>query len=232
MPTRRDVLRVLLASGSAAWAAPRCPPAARPCARRRRRHRRLAAVPEHAALTGVASAALPASLQLAVDVRRRRAVESSAAIVDGIVYVGAAGRRAARARLATGAVSGSTPPPRRTSASASRRRPSPAAPSTSAISSGVLHAVDAATGKARWTFKTGAEIKSSPVVARQRVLIGSYDGISTALDAATGKQVWKVDDRQLRARDAGHLERRRVLRRLRRVLPRRPHRRRRGGPRR
>ena len=56
----------------------------------------------------------------------------------------------------------------------------------------MLHAVDAATGKARWTFKTGAEIKSSPVVAGDRVLIGSYDGNLYALDAATGKQVWKV----------------------------------------
>ena len=58
---------------------------------------------------------------------------------------------------------------------------------------------------------------------RSRVLIGSYDGNLYALDAATGKQLWKVGDRQLRARDAGDLERRRVLRRLRRVLPRRAH---------
>ena len=58
---------------------------------------------------------------------------------------------------------------------------------------GVLHAVDAATGKVRWTFKTGSEIKSSPVVAGNRVLIGSYDGSLYALDVATGKQVWKVE---------------------------------------
>src|SRR4030095_2313499 len=57
---------------------------------------------------------------------------------------------------------------------------------------GVLHAVDAATRKARWTFKTGAEIKSSPVVAGTRVLIGSYDGSLYAVDAATGKPVWKL----------------------------------------
>ena len=47
--------------------------------------------------------------------------------------------------------------------------------------------------RSRWTFKTGAEIKSSPVVAGNRVLIGSYDGSLYALDAATGKQVWKVE---------------------------------------
>ena len=33
-----------------------------------------------------------------------------------------------------------------------------------------------ATGKAKWTFKTGSEIKSSPGVSGTRVLIGSYDG--------------------------------------------------------
>mgnify|MGYP003347569740 CR=1 FL=1 len=39
----------------------------------------------------------------------------------------------------------------------------------------VFHAVSAATGKALWTFKTLAEIKSSPVVVGDRVLVGSYD---------------------------------------------------------
>ena len=57
---------------------------------------------------------------------------------------------------------------------------------------GVVHAVDAATGKAKWTFKTGAEMKSSPVVVGARVLIGSYDGSLYALEAATGKQLWKA----------------------------------------
>ena len=44
---------------------------------------------------------------------------------------------------------------------------------------GVLHAVDAASGKAVWTFKTDGEVKSSPVVAGDTVLIGSYDSSST-----------------------------------------------------
>ena len=34
---------------------------------------------------------------------------------------------------------------------------------------GVFHAVDVRTGKALWTCKTGAEIKSSPVVVDDRV---------------------------------------------------------------
>ena len=34
----------------------------------------------------------------------------------------------------------------------------------------MVHAVDAATGKAVWTYKTGSEIKSSPVVAGDKLL--------------------------------------------------------------
>ena len=43
-----------------------------------------------------------------------------------------------------------------------------------------------------WTFKTGGEIKSSPVLAGDLVLIGSYDTNLYALDAKTGKQRWVV----------------------------------------
>jgi outer membrane protein assembly factor BamB len=57
---------------------------------------------------------------------------------------------------------------------------------------GVLHAVGVADGKARWTFKTGAEIKSSPVVVGDRVLIGSYDAHLYCL-TLDGKLVWKVE---------------------------------------
>ena len=58
--------------------------------------------------------------------------------------------------------------------------------------SGVVHAVDAASGKAVWTFKTQSEIKSSPVVAGDRVLIGSYDSSLYALGAKDGKLLWKT----------------------------------------
>ena len=57
--------------------------------------------------------------------------------------------------------------------------------------SGVFHAVDAATGKVRWTYKTQAEIKSSPIVVGDKVLIGC-DGHLYGLNAATGKFLWKV----------------------------------------
>ena len=47
-------------------------------------------------------------------------------------------------------------------------------------------------GSALWTFKTGGEIKSSPVVVERSVLIGSYDTHLYALDAGTGKLRWKL----------------------------------------
>ena len=47
-------------------------------------------------------------------------------------------------------------------------------------------------GKPVWTFKTGAEIKSSPVLINDVVLIGSYDTHLYALDARSGKLRWKV----------------------------------------
>jgi eukaryotic-like serine/threonine-protein kinase len=47
-------------------------------------------------------------------------------------------------------------------------------------------------GKPLWTFKTQGEIKSSPVLVNNLVLIGSYDTHLYALEANTGKLRWKV----------------------------------------
>ena len=57
----------------------------------------------------------------------------------------------------------------------------------------VVHAIDAATGKAAWTFATRARVDSSPVVAGGRVYIGSGDGRLYVLDAASGKKLWEFD---------------------------------------
>ena len=57
---------------------------------------------------------------------------------------------------------------------------------------GVLHAVNAETGKALWTFKTEDQIKSSPVIVGDRVLIGSYDNNLYALSRRDGKLIWKA----------------------------------------
>jgi outer membrane protein assembly factor BamB len=58
----------------------------------------------------------------------------------------------------------------------------------------MLHALEAGTGKARWTHMTRARIDSSPAVAGQRVYVGSSDGRFYVLDLTSGKVVWEYDD--------------------------------------
>jgi outer membrane protein assembly factor BamB len=56
-----------------------------------------------------------------------------------------------------------------------------------------VHAIDAASGKAVWTFATRARVESSAAVAGSRVYIGSSDGRFYVLDLATGKPVWQYE---------------------------------------
>ena len=60
---------------------------------------------------------------------------------------------------------------------------------------GVFHALDAVTGKAAWKFDTesGSEILSAANVSGGKVLFGSYDANLYCLDPATGKLVWKFE---------------------------------------
>ena len=57
----------------------------------------------------------------------------------------------------------------------------------------MVHAVSAADGKPAWTFKTKSEIKSSPVIVGEAVLIGSYDGSLYAIGAADGTRRWAFE---------------------------------------
>ena len=54
-----------------------------------------------------------------------------------------------------------------------------------------LYALDAASGKLAWAFKTGGVIHSSPAVAGNTVLVGSWDGVLYALDAGSGAERWR-----------------------------------------
>ena len=47
-------------------------------------------------------------------------------------------------------------------------------------------------GSRLWTFQSGSEIKSSPVIVGDVVLAGSYDSHLYGIDAKTGKPRWKV----------------------------------------
>jgi outer membrane protein assembly factor BamB len=56
-----------------------------------------------------------------------------------------------------------------------------------------VHAIDAKSGKAVWTFATRARVDSSPVAAGGRIYVGSSDGRLYVLDAATGQKHWEFD---------------------------------------
>lgn len=139
-------------------------------------------------LTGVSQSAVPSSLKQLWTYEAGDSIESSAAIVGGTVFVGSQKGELVALNLENGAVYWKYP------------TGSPIGESSPAYSAGVvyigdlggvLHAVNAADGKRLWTFKAGSEIKSSPVVAGERVLIGSYDEHLYCLSARNGSVLWK-----------------------------------------
>lgn len=143
-------------------------------------------------LTGVARSNPPDRLRLLWTYEAGDAIESSAAIADGTVFVGAQSGELIALTLQDGVVRWTY------------RTGEPIGESSPAVGGGrvyigdlggVLHAVNVADGRAAWTFKTESEIKSSPVVAGEgadRVLIGSYDGHLYCLSARDGSLLWKV----------------------------------------
>lgn len=60
-------------------------------------------------------------------------------------------------------------------------------------SDGNLYALDAGTGKKKWTYKTNGLIHSSPALYMGKVYFGSWDRFLYALDAETGKLQWKFE---------------------------------------
>ena len=107
-------------------------------------------------LTGVASSTLPPALKVMWTFDAGDAIESSAAIADGTVYVGSAAGELVALDLQTGAVRW-------------KYRTAEIGESSPAIANGVVyigdltgtfHAVDAKSGKPLWTFKTTG--KSDP----------------------------------------------------------------------
>src|SRR5687767_2234742 len=144
-----------------------------------------------ASLTGVSSSQVPSTLkrlwvwEAGPDI----AVDSSPAIVGGVVYVGTAAGELVAIGLNDGKLRW------RYKAGESIGESSPAVAAGRVFIGdldGTVHAVNASDGKGLWTHKTKSEIKSSPTVAADLVLIGSYDGVLYGLGAADGKLRWSV----------------------------------------
>jgi outer membrane protein assembly factor BamB len=56
---------------------------------------------------------------------------------------------------------------------------------------GAVRALDAATGRVRWSFLTGGPVRLTPSVWRGKVYFGSDDGYAYCLRAEDGREVWR-----------------------------------------
>ena len=140
-------------------------------------------------LTGVADSQLPENPQLLWTFQAGDMIESTAAIVDGIVYVGALDGTLYALDAQTGEkrwihqVEGAIK----------------ASPSIHkgvvyfGDGGGIFHAVDINTQETKWQFTTEGEIISSANVVGDRVLFGSYDGFLYCLNRENGELVWKLE---------------------------------------
>ncbi len=135
------------------------------------------------------------------------AISSTAAIADGMVYVGSLDGHLYALDLATGKPA--LEATRRRTRSSPRPRCATAS-STSATRRGTFHAVDAKTGARRWTFETGGRRSPPrPTSPPGACVFGSYDKFLYCLSPQGRQAGLEGRDRGLRPRHAG--DRRRTV---------------------
>jgi outer membrane protein assembly factor BamB len=140
-------------------------------------------------LTGVSQSNVPDTLKPLWTYEAGDAIESSAAIVGGTVFVGSQKGELVALSLENGSVYW------KFSTGNSIGESSPAYGNGAVYIGdlgGWINALNATDGRKLWAFKTNGEIKSSPVVVGDRVLIGSYDENLYCLSARNGSLLWKV----------------------------------------
>ena len=141
-----------------------------------------------------------ASGRAALGVRHGRvtAVESSPAVVDGVVYVGS-GDASHVGKGNVYAIDAASGAQRWSFAAGDVVLSSPAVVDgvvyvgsgrVVGASESNVYALDAASGEQRWAFLTGGTVFASPVVVDGVVYVGSWDHNLYALDAASGEQRW------------------------------------------
>jgi outer membrane protein assembly factor BamB len=138
-----------------------------------------------AAQTGVASSELPDKLEVLWKFETADGIESTPAIVGGVVYVGSLDENLYALDLVKG----------------SQKWKYKSGPIKAPVSvrdggvyvgdsDGMFHCVDAASGAKRWTYETGAEITSGANFSGDAVLFGSWDESLYCL-TMDGKERWK-----------------------------------------
>ena len=140
-------------------------------------------------LTGVSDSKLPDNPQLLWTFQAGDMIESTAAVVDGTVYIGALDG-------ILYAIDAETGEKRWTYQTNSSIKASPAIHDGIVYfgdGDGVFHAVDINTHTMKWQFQTEGEIISSANFAGDRVLFGSYDGFLYCLNRENGALVWKFE---------------------------------------
>lgn len=139
-------------------------------------------------LTGVATQPVPQNLKLLWTYQAGDSIESSAAVADGVVYVGNQAGELHAVNLSDGKLRWKY------------KTKEAIAESSPAVANGIVvvgdlagyvHGVNAKDGTGVWTYQTGTEVKSSPVIAGDRVIIGSYDGNLYCLSLKDGKLLWR-----------------------------------------
>lgn len=149
-------------------------------------------------LQGLGSAELPAEWKQLWKIPAEYGVTGTAAIKDGRVYIGTIGGDLLCLDRDTGKIHWKL-------RSIDNDDPNAFAPGFKASPTlaggviylgdedGVFHAVDAATGKRKWTFATLGEIVSSATVIEDKILFGSYDNSLYCLSVKDGTKLWSFE---------------------------------------
>jgi len=140
-------------------------------------------------LTGVASARLPGTLEFLWAFQAGDIIESTAAIVDGTVYIGSLDG-------ALYAINAQTGEKRWAYQANGPIKASPSVQDGVAYfgdGEGVFHAVDLNSRETKWQFRSEGEIISSASFAGDSVLFGSYDGFLYCLNQENGALRWKFE---------------------------------------
>src|ERR1035438_5632599 len=120
-------------------------------------------------LTGIATSSVPKTLKLLWTFEAGDSIESSAAIVDGTVYVGSQTSELIAVNLADGKLKW------KYKVKDGIGESSPAVQDGVVVVgdlSGVVHGVSAQDGKGIWTFAATSEVKASPVIVDGKAIIG------------------------------------------------------------